>query len=218
MKPLGQVNRDHEALWAPVDLMSLGMNISSSDPIYPTFGAPYSDVPYLRRQPEYRIPECYLVSAPVIKYTLFQKLHIQTVFYIFYSMPRDVLQVAAARELCTRRWRYHKGQHVWIAVALDPPGTAANPNGAIEALPTGANQPMWRGSILIWNVEQWRADRSDNVEINPADLEDLSPSPQAAAAAAAAAQQQQAAGGATAQPAQPQPQGAAPQPAVGPKA
>ena len=37
-----------------------------------------------------------------------EKLRVETLFYIFYSMPRDAMQAAAAVELYNRKWRYHK--------------------------------------------------------------------------------------------------------------
>ena len=34
--------------------------------------------------------------------------------YIFYMMPRDTLQVYAAKELYAREWRYHKDIKLWL--------------------------------------------------------------------------------------------------------
>jgi len=38
----------------------------------------------------------------------------ETLFYMFYSMPRDALQDAAAAELYNRQWRYHKELRLWL--------------------------------------------------------------------------------------------------------
>jgi CCR4-NOT transcription complex subunit 2 len=37
----------------------------------------------------------------------------ETLFYIFYSMPNDVLQLYAAQELYNRSWRYQKAEQRW---------------------------------------------------------------------------------------------------------
>ena len=38
----------------------------------------------------------------------------ETLFYIFYTKPRDTLQEYAARELVARNWRYHRDIQVWL--------------------------------------------------------------------------------------------------------
>jgi CCR4-NOT transcription complex subunit 2 len=167
-------------IYRPVDLNSLGIAVSSPDQLHLAFGSPWQDVATHRLQPEFRIPDCYYVTAPVIKYTLFQKLHLETLFYIFYSMPRDVLQVAAARELNSRDWRYHKSQQQWLTrvPGLEPKPVPGYPKGAAE-----------RGSFQVWSVEKWAVERVDNYTLLLADLEEVNagaPAPAAAAASAAA--------------------------------
>lgn len=43
----------------------------------------------------------------------------EALFYIFYFMPGDVMQHAAAHILFTRDWRYHKELRVWMTRAGD---------------------------------------------------------------------------------------------------
>ncbi|KAM9900620.1 hypothetical protein OXX79_005021, partial [Metschnikowia pulcherrima] len=38
----------------------------------------------------------------------------ETLFYIFYTKPRDTLQEYASRELVARNWRYHRDIQVWL--------------------------------------------------------------------------------------------------------
>ncbi len=38
----------------------------------------------------------------------------ETLFYIFYSMPRDIMQEMAAQELTNRNWRWHKEFRLWL--------------------------------------------------------------------------------------------------------
>jgi hypothetical protein len=68
----------------------------------------------------------------------------ETLFYIFYAMPQDVLQDAAAQELYNRHWRYHKEHGVWLtkdATALD----------SIQRTATHE-----RGRFIIFDHHQWQ--------------------------------------------------------------
>ena len=68
-------------------------------PLHTSFTSPYGQrMSYAAH--DFRLPGCYKMQAPQLKLQLFQKFALETLFYIFYSMPRDILQVAAAQELC----------------------------------------------------------------------------------------------------------------------
>jgi CCR4-NOT transcriptional regulation complex NOT5 subunit len=43
------------------------------------------------------------------------KFAVETLFYLFYGMPRDELQLRGAIELHKRDWRYHKELKLWFA-------------------------------------------------------------------------------------------------------
>ncbi|CBH11582.1 hypothetical protein, conserved [Trypanosoma brucei gambiense DAL972] len=45
---------------------------------------------------------------------MLQKYKNETLFYIFYSMPRDLLQTVAAKVLVSRGWCFHKARHQWM--------------------------------------------------------------------------------------------------------
>jgi CCR4-NOT transcriptional regulation complex NOT5 subunit len=49
-----------------------------------------------------------------LKPAFFTKFTIETLFYIFYYMARDSLQICAAEELYKRKWRYHTEYCVWF--------------------------------------------------------------------------------------------------------
>lgn len=44
----------------------------------------------------------------------FQKFTDETLFYMFYYMPKDSLQIYAADELCYRNWLYNKVNNLWF--------------------------------------------------------------------------------------------------------
>ena len=53
-------------------------------------------------------------SNSFLKPAFFGKFTNETLFYIFYYMPRDTLQICAAEELYKRRWRYHTEYGIWF--------------------------------------------------------------------------------------------------------
>lgn len=50
-----------------------------------------------------------------IKPAYFSKFSLETLFYMFYYMPRDTLQLFAAEELYKRKWKYHSEYSVWFS-------------------------------------------------------------------------------------------------------
>lgn len=56
----------------------------------------------------------YNKSVQKPKKSFFPKFSIETLFYMFYYMPRDSLQIFAADELYKRKWRFHVENHIWF--------------------------------------------------------------------------------------------------------
>lgn len=114
---------DYLLLTLGIDLTNLGLNLNSTEPLYLSFETPFLDMDRgLYHEPEYNLPECYKMEQkpPLLKLGHFRKFQLQTLFYIFYCMPRDALQILAAAELYQREWRYHKDLKLWFTRA---PGT-----------------------------------------------------------------------------------------------
>lgn len=42
------------------------------------------------------------------------KFLVETLFYMFFAMPKDVLQISAAQELYRREWRWHSELRIWL--------------------------------------------------------------------------------------------------------
>ena len=107
---------DLNTLALGTDLTSLGLNLNSADSLYATFASPWADAP-AQRDPEFSLPQCYYMQPPALKTGHFSKFRLETLFYIFYNMPRDTLQAYAATELYNRDWRYHKDLKLWFTKA-----------------------------------------------------------------------------------------------------
>ncbi|KUF99078.1 hypothetical protein AM588_10011150 [Phytophthora nicotianae] len=134
------------------DLTSLGLNLNSAEPLYPTFASPWSEE-QLTKEPQFSLPMCYYNQPPVLKTTHLSKFHLETLFFIFYSMPKDVLQAYAAQELYSREWRYHAELKTWLkrASPADAALLAGNASSSVGASsngsPTGATGNGSIGSI-----------------------------------------------------------------------
>lgn len=96
------------------DLTTFGLNLNSTETLYTAFVSPFVDA-LPSDEPPYKTPQCYLMThTPVLKADHWSKLTIETLFYIFYQMPRDILQAFAAQELYRRDWKYHGELRIWV--------------------------------------------------------------------------------------------------------
>ncbi|KAL4085594.1 hypothetical protein PRIC1_014930 [Phytophthora ramorum] len=134
------------------DLTSLGLNLNSAEPLYPTFASPWSEE-QLTKEPQFSLPTCYYNQPPVLKTTHLSKFHLETLFFIFYSMPKDVLQAYAAQELYSREWRYHAELKTWLKraspadSALLSSSSSSSVGGSNNGAPAAASGNGSIGSI-----------------------------------------------------------------------
>jgi CCR4-NOT transcription complex subunit 2 len=152
LKVLKMTNLNLNILAFGTDLTTLGLNLSSTEVLYNSFASPYSTSP-LKQEPDHIIPECYFInpalSVPTDKMNLFSD---ETLFYIFYGMPNDVLQVAAAVELAARDWSYHTELRVWFQRL---PGTTP----LVKAL------NYETGSYIYFDIHQWKDKTKTNFQM-----------------------------------------------------
>lgn len=109
-------NPDVAMLSMGSNLQSLGMKLDASDSLSASFVTPWSHDPAAASsqvEPAYQLPACYNVQPPPAQ-TKVASFSDESLFFIFYSTPRDALQEVAAAELYARNWRYHKGLHLWL--------------------------------------------------------------------------------------------------------
>lgn len=161
-----------------VDLQTFGLNLNSSDPLHPSFITPWSENNMLassRVEPEFTLPSCYNVQPPPPAQSKIASFSDETLFFIFYSTPRDVLQEVAAQELYARNWRYHKELHVWLTKEQNTEPTQKTPT-------------YERGTYVFFDPSLWEK-VSKNFHLMYEMLEEKVPSQAQALAAQAAAQQ-----------------------------
>lgn len=109
-------NPDKSTLSLGLDLTTLGLGLNGQMPIHSMFMTPFSDqclgqeTPVFQQVLSYsRLPT--LSHSPLSRFKVMQD---ESLFYIFYSMPRDVMQEGAAQELYSRGWRFHKEFKLWL--------------------------------------------------------------------------------------------------------
>ncbi|KAJ2822654.1 transcriptional regulator, partial [Coemansia erecta] len=113
------------------DVSKFGLSLPSSGALYPTFGSPWADQTQTQGliEPDFKLPACYNASRPPPAITKIPSLMDETLFYIFYTMPRSELQLAAAEELYRRQWRYHKELRLWLTKDPETQTIARTPRG-----------------------------------------------------------------------------------------
>eukprot|EP00004_Rigifila_ramosa_P022131 TRINITY_DN5995_c0_g1_i3.p1 TRINITY_DN5995_c0_g1~~TRINITY_DN5995_c0_g1_i3.p1 ORF type:complete len:446 (-),score=67.93 TRINITY_DN5995_c0_g1_i3:674-1831(-) len=125
------VDADVNYLAVGTDLTTLGLDLNSADVLYANFTSPWDPQPSRPRDPEFVLPSCYRLPTQTTSVAKISQFTDETLFYVFYTMPRDVLQTTAAIELYERNWRFHKELKVWLMRA---PGTEPVSISEIPAL------------------------------------------------------------------------------------
>jgi CCR4-NOT transcription complex subunit 2 len=136
-----------------LELTSLFPTISSPEPVHAAFAGPWAAGP-IKREPDYQIPQAYLVSPPPKITDKIDMFSDETLFYIFYTMPKDAMQVSAARALAKRDWMYHKELKLWFK--------------RVETM-KGPNSET--GSFLCMDISRWEEVRKDGITLEYEKLE-----------------------------------------------
>ncbi|CAK9143982.1 unnamed protein product [Ilex paraguariensis] len=140
---------DLTSLALGIDLTTLGLNLNSTENLHKAFGSPWSDEP-AKGDPEFNVPQCYYArQPPALNQSYFSKFSLDTVFYVFYSMPKDEAQLHASDELYNRGWFYHREHRLWFLRVAD-----------MEPLVKTAAYE--RGSYICFDPNTWETIRKDN--------------------------------------------------------
>ncbi|KAJ9138930.1 General negative regulator of transcription subunit 2 [Pleurostoma richardsiae] len=148
---------DYNALICGIDPASLGLDLSSSEPLSSQVFSLFDDVPPRPSIPKFRLPECYNVTnVQPIEHKI-PSFNEETLMWIFYSSPGDIKQHWAAAELHNRNWRWHKKLQIWLT--KDD-----------MLLPQVLSPNHERGYYIIWDTVNWRKERRE-FTLQYADLE-----------------------------------------------
>jgi CCR4-NOT transcription complex subunit 2 len=89
-------------------------------------------------EPVYSTPPCYINHPPSFKTEHITKVPLESLFYMFYSMPRDIMQAYAAQELYRREYRFHTELKIWM-----------------KAAPVNPNVPVPTAPFVFFDISLW---------------------------------------------------------------
>jgi CCR4-NOT transcription complex subunit 2 len=98
------------------DLTTLGMDLTSTDPLHSQLASVFNPQAHTRLplDVDYTLPACYRVANVQPLHERIPSFSEETLFYIFYSSGKDLVQELVADELIGRKWRFHKGEKMWV--------------------------------------------------------------------------------------------------------
>lgn len=112
-------DNDQNNIAKGIDLNMLGLDLSldsKSHILSKTLASPWLETSRSEVEPLFTRPDSFKIDSNELlpiedRMGSFNDL---TLFFIFYTKPRDILQELSARELNRRNWRYHKELQVWL--------------------------------------------------------------------------------------------------------
>ncbi|OSX57226.1 hypothetical protein POSPLADRAFT_1174699 [Postia placenta MAD-698-R-SB12] len=153
---------DQNLLSLGTDLGTMGLDMQTQGSLYSTFITPWADSSAAHTvEPDFHLPACYNVQPPPPGPGKVANFSDETLFFMFYSSPRDSLQDIAAQELWNRNWRYHKELRVWLTKET---GTVAS-----QKVPGGEH-----GTYSYWDPDNWEKARKE-ITVLYVDLEEKTP-------------------------------------------
>ncbi|KAJ5569651.1 uncharacterized protein N7459_009081 [Penicillium hispanicum] len=133
------------------DLMTLGLDLNQPEPLHTSFASPFvSSMSAVPLEQDFSLPSCYSVANIQPLQSRIPGFSDETLFYVFYSMPRDIMQELVAEELMGRKWRYHKLERCWLTRDETYPGPVDVERGVSE-----------RGVYLLWDPNTWKKIRRE---------------------------------------------------------
>lgn len=94
---------------------------------------------------DYAIPDCYIVHNVAPIQQRISGFTEDTLFYIFYTSPKDIIQEEVATELMSRKWRFHMKEKMW----LTRDDTTSNPS-ILE------KDVAEQGVYIWWDPRAWK--------------------------------------------------------------
>lgn len=120
--------------------------LCNNRPLHQSFASPFvSSAASAPLEPDFSLPACYNVANVQPLQGRITSFSDETLFYIFYSMPRDLMQELVAEELMSRKWRYHKLERAWLTRDESYPNPVEMERGVSE-----------RGVYLWWDTSTWK--------------------------------------------------------------
>ncbi|OUM55572.1 hypothetical protein BVG19_g5137 [[Candida] boidinii] len=144
---LSNENTDQTTIAIGIDLNMAGLDISPNNEgtkITRTFASPWLETSRSEVEPIFKTPDSFKIDNKELNNVenRLSGFNSETLFFIFYAKPKDVLQELAARELNKRNWRYHKDLQVWLTKDSNS-----------EPIPNGPGSE--RGTYVFFDPASW---------------------------------------------------------------
>eukprot|EP00922_Rhytidocystis_sp_ex-Travisia-forbesii_P060020 GHVS01088960.1.p1 GENE.GHVS01088960.1~~GHVS01088960.1.p1 ORF type:complete len:510 (-),score=138.61 GHVS01088960.1:176-1705(-) len=171
LKVIRMTDPDLNVLALGTDLTGLGLNLNSPECLFASFVCPWelgTKLGAKAAEPEAfkpsMLPRCFFQNSPQLKVTHLQKVSEETLLYIFYNMPRDMLQAYAAAELYNRKWRYYPPTLQWFTrVGTDDRSLSGELKQATSATAAAVPEGTW----VVFDTNAWK--RREHIgPMNPA--------------------------------------------------
>ena len=97
------------------DLSVIEQNKVNIDSMSSYFSGPQQDQEIGASEfPEFTLPPSYFISKPILKAKMIRSYQVETLFYVFYNMPGELVQSCVADELYKRNWVYDPKKQTWF--------------------------------------------------------------------------------------------------------
>lgn len=148
-------NNEKRSVILGSDLSQIGLDLTSStERLSHTFASPWQETSKNPVIPDFKLPTCYSIGTVVPQQQKLQSFDEGALFYIFYTMPRDAMQEAAAVELTNRSWRYHKELKMWLT--KDPLSEPVQTNNQEES-----------GIYIFFDPTTWKKTKKEYILYYP---------------------------------------------------
>lgn len=106
---------DRGRLALGMDLTTLGLDLNSEECLYNAFAGPWGEDKSREPTQQFALPSYYPSTVPSMRADMLKDVSLDCLFAVFYSLVRDVLQLAAAVELTKRKWYFHIDLKIWFS-------------------------------------------------------------------------------------------------------
>lgn len=129
------------------DLTTLGLDLISTEPLHTHLASVFNPTAHTRLplDADYTLPACYRVANVQALQERIPSFSEETLFYIYYSRPKDLVQELVAEELIGRKWRFHKGENMWVTRDENYPAPAEMEREISE-----------QGFYIWWDWKGWK--------------------------------------------------------------
>lgn len=140
-------DNDQNNIAKGIDLNMLGLDLSlnrKSKLLSKVLPSPWLETSRSEVEPLFKKPQSFNINPGELLpiEDRISSLDDLTLFFIFYTKPRDILQELSARELNKRNWRFHKDLQLWLTKDTN-----------VEPKPVGIGAED--GSYILFDPESW---------------------------------------------------------------